>query len=67
VQWGIYAILMTRKNSTARLRIGSGTEATYSVRGRASQYRRKDMNAMPRFVRSSFDRGFEIAHIGLLA
>ncbi|KAJ4372404.1 Alpha subunit of the F1 sector of mitochondrial F1F0 ATP synthase [Neocucurbitaria cava] len=64
--WGVYAVLLTKEGCEPALCIGSGTDALQGCITRLRHYQDKKCNILPRFVRLYYDRGYELAHIGLL-
>ncbi|KAK4560790.1 Alpha subunit of the F1 sector of mitochondrial F1F0 ATP synthase [Recurvomyces mirabilis] len=64
--WAVYAVLLTKDGEEPALCIGSGTEAKYGYTSRLPHYDDKKHAMLPRFVRSLYDKGYELAHSGLL-
>ncbi|KAK0119869.1 H(+)-transporting V1 sector ATPase subunit A [Cadophora gregata] len=64
--WGVYAALLTKDGCEPALCIGSGTEASTGYKIRISQYYDKRHPLLPRFVRLLYDKGYDLAHIGLI-
>lgn len=64
--WAIYAGLLRKPGCPDALCIGSGTDALASYEKRIAHYSNKTHGALPRFVRSRYDEGYDLAHIGVL-
>ncbi|CAN9367521.1 unnamed protein product [Alternaria alternata] len=64
-QWAVYAIVMAKAGEKSGLYIGSGTNGTYGVTTRLSQYK-PGGSMLPRFVKRAFEQGYHIAHRGLI-
>lgn len=64
--WGVYAALLTKDGCEPALCIGSGTDAKNGYQSRIAHYSDKTHPQLPRFVRQLYDRGFDLAHIGLI-
>ncbi|KJX95979.1 hypothetical protein TI39_contig850g00014 [Zymoseptoria brevis] len=64
-QWGIYILLLTRKDSKPRLYIGSGTHAQDSVQHRANGYF-SGKGPFSRHTQKALDEGYEVSSFGLL-
>ncbi|TVY24568.1 ATP synthase subunit alpha, mitochondrial [Lachnellula hyalina] len=64
--WAVYAALLTKDGCEPGLCIGSGTDAVDGYMGRVAHYSDKRHPRLPRFVRLLYDKGYDLAHIGLL-
>lgn len=64
--WGVYASLHTMEDKEPGLNIGSGTDSGRGYPKRVSHYSNKKHPLLPRYVRQAYDRGYDLAHIGLL-
>jgi hypothetical protein len=65
VTWGVYAMLLEKDDSPARLYVGSGTRVSGSVQARFRDYDKPANH--PRLVKCYVQKGCRISHIGLLA
>ncbi|KAK4084475.1 uncharacterized protein Triagg1_955 [Trichoderma aggressivum f. europaeum] len=66
-RWGVYAIVMEKKNCLPLLYIGSGTHAKGGVSARLRQYEIFTIHSMPYYVRAARRNGYSITSKGLLA
>lgn len=64
--WALYAALSTKEDCEPGLCIGSGTDAIAGCRACIANYYDKQNRRLPRFVRALYDKGYNLAHIGLL-
>lgn len=64
--WAVYAALLTKDEYEPALCIGSGTNAFTGYETRVAHYSDKKHPKLPRFVRLLYDKGYDLAHIGLL-
>lgn len=64
--WAVYAALLTKDGCEPGLYIGSGTDAVDGYQSRVDNYLDKRHPQLPRFVRLLYDKGYKLAHIGLL-
>jgi hypothetical protein len=64
--WAVYAALLTKDEYEPALCIGSGTDAFTGYETRVAHYFDKKHPKLPRFVRLLYDKGYDLAHIGLL-
>lgn len=64
--WGVYAFTMTKEGCQPALCIGSGTEAKQGCQARMSDYHDKKHHLLPINVRKFYDKGYDMAHIGVL-
>ncbi|CZR53904.1 uncharacterized protein PAC_03786 [Phialocephala subalpina] len=64
--WAVYAALLTKDGCEPALCIGSGTDAANGYECRVANYSDKRHRQLPRFVRLLYDKGYDLAHIGLL-
>ena len=64
--WGVYVIVLKKKNAVPLIYIGSGTSVSGGVSSRWQAYNRRDVSTMPRFVLAAFRDGYSIVHKGLL-
>ncbi|KAJ2970960.1 hypothetical protein NUW58_g9546 [Xylaria curta] len=63
--WGVYAVLMTKRDHPDKLYVGSSTDSRHGARNRFSHYH-PGSSYLPRFVKKAFQDDFAVAHIGLL-
>ena len=63
--WAVYALLLTKDWCEPALYIGSGTSAHGGYELRVAHYHDKKHSCIPRFVRLLYDKGYDLAHIGL--
>jgi hypothetical protein len=63
--WAVYGNTFEKAGHKPQLYIGSGTEADYGVSARLSQYKPDDAQ-LPLLVREAFNRGYHLAHSGLI-
>ncbi|KAK5722937.1 Alpha subunit of the F1 sector of mitochondrial F1F0 ATP synthase [Elasticomyces elasticus] len=64
--WAVYAALLTKDGCEPALCIGSGTDATAGYQSRVADYSNKKHPQLPRYVRILYDKGYDLAHLGLL-
>lgn len=64
--WGIYGCTLEKAGCNSKLYIGSGTEAEYGVSARLLDYKPNSSGLLSRYVRQAFNRGYHLAHSGLL-
>lgn len=64
--WGVYVALLVKDGSEPGVCIGSGTETLRGYRSRVSHYSDKKHRMLPRHVRALYDKGYDLAHVGLL-
>ena len=64
--WGVYAFTMTKEGYEPALCIGSGTNAKQGYKSRIAHYYDKKHPTLPSNVRKFHDKGYDMAHIGLL-
>ena len=63
--WAIYSVLLEKSGCTAKLYIGSGTNAESGVTARIKNYKPGDP-LLPRFVNQAFNNGFTVSRFGSL-
>ena len=71
--WAVYLLVLEHEDPARRPRIyiGSGTETTYGIRKRMSQYDKRTQtgvtnSAIPQYVETSLREGYDITHKCLL-
>lgn len=64
--WGVYAFTMTKKGCPPALCIGSGTGSRDGCEHRTNRYYDKKHKDLPKFVRKYYDKGYNMANMGLL-
>jgi cytochrome c553 len=63
-KWGVYVLVLEKKDAVPLIYIGSGTNASSGLRGRFYQYEKKENLAV--YVKKAVDEGYDIVHKGLL-
>ncbi|OQO03108.1 hypothetical protein B0A48_11363 [Cryoendolithus antarcticus] len=64
-QWGDYAVVLEHPRSPPKLYIGSGTDATDSIRRRCTTYL-NGTSKLPELVKQALDDGYKISSVGML-
>ncbi|KAK4167062.1 hypothetical protein QBC43DRAFT_331803 [Cladorrhinum sp. PSN259] len=64
--WAIYVVVMEKEGHEPGIYIGSGTDAFKGYEQRAGQYHDRAHRMLPRRVRSLYDKGYDLTHMGLL-
>ena len=62
--WGVYLLVLEKRDSRSKIYIGSGTSVAGGVSSRLIQYDKKQL--LPKYVAPALDEGYTITHKGLL-